>query len=123
MVQVPPQRRADLLLRPFGDDVQHVVKDPRTGDYFNLPPIESFLLKSLDGKQSVGDICESFQKSFNEPLTPEDLEEFLAIVRRQGLLAETDKPGQAPAAKPAKKFTLRRFASKILYYRKNFFDP
>src|SRR5438067_9183966 len=30
-----------LVMRPLGDDGQHVVKDLRTGTYFNLPPQRS----------------------------------------------------------------------------------
>src|SRR5262249_36828591 len=31
-----PGRRPELVIRPLGDDGQHVVKDPATGGYFRL---------------------------------------------------------------------------------------
>src|SRR5579884_4091705 len=93
--RIPPSRRADLLLRPLGDDGQHVVKDPRTGAYFNLPPQESFLLARLDGQHTVEAICKAFEVHFNEPLAPEDLDSFIEIARQQGFIAD---PAASPSA-------------------------
>src|SRR5439155_24411111 len=39
-----PARRPDLIVKPSGDTGGHVVKDPRTGQFFDLGPEESFLL-------------------------------------------------------------------------------
>ncbi len=58
---IPPARRSDLLLRPLGEDGESVVKDLRTGAYYNLGPQESFLLERLDGEQSAASICQSFE--------------------------------------------------------------
>ena len=51
--RIPPARRPELIVSPLGDQGQHVVKDPRTGEYFNLGPEESFLLLHLDGRQTA----------------------------------------------------------------------
>src|SRR5205823_5220386 len=83
---IPPQRRSELLLRPIGEQGEHVVKDPQTGAYYNLGVQESFLLGSLDGVQSVAQICAAFEARFGEPFAAEDLEAFLDVAREQHFL-------------------------------------
>ena len=92
---MPPARRPELLVRPLGDGGDHVVKDPRTGEYFNLGPQESFLLLRLDGRHTATQICGAFEAHFGEPLTGEDLEEFVSLARAQGFLRP---PGASAAA-------------------------
>src|SRR5262245_28777319 len=140
------QRRPDLLVKPFGDDGQHVVKDPVSGNYFNLPPQESFLLDQLDGTKSAEDICAAFQKRFGEALTKEDLDGFLETAREQRLLvtepAPTTPGTEQPAAQPgtgspdtalpgttadvekkAWRFRPLKIVRKMLYWRRSLFDP
>src|SRR5512135_3079166 len=99
-VTIPPARRPDLLLRPMGDDGRHVVKDLRTGKFFNLGPVESFLLLRLDGEQSDETICSAFEERFGETLTEEDLGDFLDLARDRRLLRPSGGPetaiGDAP---------------------------
>src|SRR5438093_1356836 len=95
---IPPPRRTDLLVRPLGDDGQHVVKDLRTGTYFNLPPQEAFLLAQLDGQRSADDICNAFTQHFSEPLSPDDLEQFLEVAREQKLLQPPSKTAPSKSA-------------------------
>src|SRR5947207_3877419 len=103
---IPPPRRADLVMRPLGDDGQHVVKDLRTGTYFNLPPHEAFLLTQLDGQQTADAICAAFHAQFGEPLGPDDLDGFVEVAREQGLLQPVARPAApaengTPAASPS----------------------
>ncbi len=119
--RIPPARRPDLLLRPLGDDGQHVVKDPRTGAYFNLPPQESFLLARLDGQHTVEQLCKAFEVQFSEPLTAEDLDGFIQIVRAQGFLIPD--PATAPAEPPRPPKSPLSVARRVLYFRTSFFDP
>jgi multidrug resistance efflux pump len=124
--KIPPPRRSDLLMRPLGDDGQHVVKDLRTGTYFNLPPQEAFLLTQLDGQRCSEDICAAFEKQFGEPLSPADLDEFLEVAHGQKLLAappasETPAPeGKKPSSSSSSPLKLAR---NILYFRHSVFDP
>src|SRR5687768_16422701 len=90
---IPPSRRNDLLLRPLGDGGDCVVKDLRTGDYFNLGPQESFLLERLDGEQTATAICKSFETHFGQPLTESELQEFLELARSMGFLEAVGVPG------------------------------
>jgi multidrug efflux pump subunit AcrA (membrane-fusion protein) len=113
---IPPPRRAELIVRPLGDDGQHVVKDPATGQYFNVGEQEAFLLNQLDGTQTRDVICEAFRVRFNEPFTPADLDEFVGIASSQGFLRPPGTP--AADAKPPK---ARR--QSVLYWRKSLFDP
>src|SRR6184192_543470 len=81
-----PARRRDLIVRPSEDDGAHVVKDPRTGEYFRLGPEESFLLLRLDGASSIEAACAAFERHFRQPLAPEELEEFIGMARGAGWL-------------------------------------
>src|SRR5947209_148234 len=93
LATIPPARRPDLLLRPIGDDGRHVVKDLRTGAFYNLGPVESFLLLALDGRQPAAAIAAAFEAQFGEPLEPEDLDDFVALAREQGFLRPDGVPG------------------------------
>lgn len=132
--KIPPPRRADLLMKPLGNDGQHVVKDLRTGMYFNLPPHEAFLLEQLDGKRNADVICAAFEQQFREPLTPEDLDQFLEVAAEQKLLqapgAGSDRLQAVPGDDRLKAVTTSRkgvaplrLAQSILYFRRSVFDP
>jgi len=128
---IPPRRRSDLLVRPLGDGGQCVVKDQRTGEYYNLGPQEAFLLERLDGEQTAQAICASFQKRFDQPLTEADLQEFLELARSLGFLQIIGVPGTllerpitAPLEQPAPAPALRKTQKRnILYLRFSVFDP
>lgn len=131
--EVPQARRSDLVIRSLGETDQHVVKDPGTGSYFNLGAAEVFLLNHLDGVRTSSSIREEFEKRFNEPLSDEDLQQFLDLARVQGLLlgseraspADTppvDQLGTAPFASSASP-GLYASGQSILYWRARLFDP
>src|SRR5690242_1024690 len=82
-----PPRRPDLVIRPLGDDGRHAVKDPLSGEFFQLGPQEHFLLTHLDGRRSAADVCAAFVRQFGEPLSEDELTEFLEVARAQGLLS------------------------------------
>src|SRR5438045_613166 len=122
---IPPARRADLLLRPLGDDGQHVVKDLCSGTYFSLPPVETFLLEQLDGQHTIEEICTAFEQRFREPLGADDLDQFLAVAREQGLLQPTEAPAPesaaliatAPPASSGHRWAPLVYAEQLLYFR------
>jgi putative peptide zinc metalloprotease protein len=135
-----PSRRPDLVVRPLGDHGQCVVKDPRSGAYFHLGAQEHFLLSQLDGQRNVDAVCGAFAERFGEPLSPQELREFLQLAHARGLLQSAattsdspriEAPSPRPAAKPAvpqaekpehpTSFQPRR--QNILAWRKSLFDP
>ena len=140
---IPPARRPDLLLRPIGDEGRHVVKDLRTGGFFELGPVESFLLLSLDGRQPTESIRAAYEGRFAEPLSPEDLEDFLELARGQGFLTPEGEPtsttageadaeqgqGQSSGARDSRPLAdgpvpgPSRSRQSLLYWRKTLFDP
>jgi multidrug efflux pump subunit AcrA (membrane-fusion protein) len=144
LATIPPPRRSELLLRPLGDKGDHVVKDPVTGQFFNLGPQEAFLLQRLDGQQSAEAICQAFTDKFGEALTIDDLDQFIEMARGQGFLQRTCQPvagpqrekapsvngstahGAAaccPATAPRSAPPPPRPRQSILYWRKRVFDP
>jgi putative peptide zinc metalloprotease protein len=131
LLTIPPRRRSDLLVRPLGESGDCVVKDQRSGEYFNLGPQEAFLLERLDGEQTAQAICESFAEKFGQPLTEAELGEFLELARSLGFLEIVGVPGRllerpitAPPAEPAPAPAPRKKARQsILYCRFSVFDP
>jgi hypothetical protein len=111
---IPVRRRPELVLQPAGDQQddrgEHVVKDPGTGSYFSLGAQEVFLLLLLDGRRSVGALCAAFEERFAEPLSAEDLQEFLVLAGTNGLL---DVPASPAPASPRT----------LLSWRRNLFNP
>src|SRR5262245_17718662 len=92
-----PSRRPELLVRPLGNKGQHVVKDPRTGDYYTLGEQESFLLAQLDGQHAAEDVCQAFAERFGEPLSEEDLDQFVRLAQSRGFLEMEPAGGQETA--------------------------
>src|SRR5947209_18788351 len=93
-----PVLRPDLVLRPIGDEGQHVLKDPATGVYSPLGPQEAFLLERVDGSQSPEIITRAFEERFGEPLPSEELESFVQIALDQGFLVPAGPPAPPAAA-------------------------
>ncbi len=108
-----PARRADLVIRPFKDDGSHVVKDPRTRQFFNLGPEEAFLLLALDGTKTDIELATEFESRFGSPLDTADVADFVALARSNGFVGDAT----APISRPA-----RRRGS-ILYWRTTLCDP
>jgi multidrug efflux pump subunit AcrA (membrane-fusion protein) len=141
--KVPPRRRGDLVFGSPGDNGQRVIKDPAVGAYYNLGPEEAFLLAQLDGLQSVAQICASFESQFGQPLSVDELREFVLLAATQGFLelpqpvsADSSQPEAAPANVPATLSSAagppelptppappRRLWRNLLYWRTKFFDP
>lgn len=138
-----PTRRPELIVRPLGDQGQCVVKDPRRGVYFHLGEQEYFLLSQLDGQRGADALCAdalcaAFAERFGEPLSPQELREFLDLAQARGFLqpaATSDKEPQGPSpaqatqpTAPALTDTPQHTASRprrqsILFWRKSLFDP
>jgi RND family efflux transporter MFP subunit len=116
-----PARRPDLIVKPSGDGGGHVVKDPRTGQFFDLGPEESFLLLGLDGRQTGAELAAAFEARFGSPLPAEDLEDFLGLARSLGFV--TTAPAGAAAVEPAPAPPAPARRQSILYWRKSLFDP
>jgi hypothetical protein len=98
------------VIRPLGDGGRYVVKDPRSGEFFELGDEEHFLLAQLDGQRAAEAICAAFAEHFGTPLTEEELAEFLELARAQGFLQTPDEALPKPR-------------QSIPCWRKRLFDP
>jgi hypothetical protein len=85
-----PCRRPELVSRPLGDNGSFLVRNRRAGESFTLGPQEHFLLARLDGTRSVEALRAAFAVRFGEPLTEEELEDFLHLARERGFLQGKD---------------------------------
>ena len=131
-----PRVRDDLVISPAGRGGGRVVKDLRSGAYFDLGPEEAFLLARLDGEADADDVRTAFEARFGEPLAGDDLEDFVVLVRERGLVRDVGPadevldalrawpipgagpepaPGDAPAAAAARR--------SVLFFKVHLFDP
>jgi hypothetical protein len=94
-----PTRRPELVARPFGADGAFLVRNRRSGESFQLGQAEHFLLGQLDGTRDAEDIRAAFAERFGEPLSEEELEDFLHLARERGFVQE-EKPGDGETPRP-----------------------
>jgi multidrug efflux pump subunit AcrA (membrane-fusion protein) len=129
-----PGRRPDLIFSPAGDEGGYVIKDPRAGNYFTIGEEEHFLLTQCDGQQSAASIRARFAERFGEPLEPEELDEFLGVAQKQGLLRAEAAPDSTIRASRATQTELKEADDSqprrrrvswqgLLSWRINLFDP
>ncbi len=84
---VPPPRRVDLVAWPAGRNGRYLIRSRASGESFELGPEEHFLLERLDGRRSGAAIGQEFAEHFGEPLSADDLHEFVELATERGLLA------------------------------------
>jgi putative peptide zinc metalloprotease protein len=121
-----PCRRPELTIRPLGEKGQHVVKDPRTGEFYCLGPVEYFLLMRLDGEQSAEEVAAAFEQHFGEPLSEEDLSEFVELAEARGLLRIAEckmRPAERIERIPHSALPISYFNQSLLSWRKTLWDP
>ena len=81
-----PARRPELVCCPLEENGRYLIRNRSSGESFQLGEEEHFLLERLDGRQMGEEICRAFVEQFDEPLTAEDLDEFVQMAAERGLL-------------------------------------
>jgi Sulfotransferase domain len=119
-----PARRAELTAWPAGSNGSFLVRNRQSGDTFQLGEPEHFLLGRLDGRHSAVEVCSSFAERFGQPLSADELADFLTLAEQRGLLQSeaadqrlaTDGFEKAsPPTRPAGGLSrLRRVAGRLL---------
>ena len=71
------------------------VRDPRTGERFEIDDRERFLMSLMDGRHELAAILDAFQTRYEEPLRRRFLREFVEQLRTQGLLAGEEAAEEA----------------------------
>ncbi len=92
-----PKLRSDLSRVRTRDEngLVNTVIDPLSGEAFEFGEEEGFLLTCLDGTSGPDATMSRFREKFDLDITPEQLDEFIAMLRGWHLL---DEPGAAEAA-------------------------
>lgn len=123
-----PARKPNLVMRPFGDDGEFVVKNPALRTYHKMGEQEFFLLEQLDGQRSAAEVLAAFEAKFGDPLSIDELQEFIEIASQRELLND-GRTGSAAANDdddeeddlPIEAGTKKK--QSWLYFRYSFFDP
>ena len=113
-----PKLRSDLVIRQQkqGDASIFVFKDPVTGRFFRFREPEYFIARQLDGLSSLDLVRQRAQEKFGCDLPWETLEQFIATLRRVGLLENEVTQGDRTTS-PG------RIGGALLYLRFKAFDP
>src|SRR5213593_3859779 len=88
--------RPDLVIRPqpYEGRTHYVVKDPVGLRYFRFKEEEYFLLKNLDGKHSLEEVREDYEREFRpQKIEIEELARFASQLTQAGI-ATVDTPRQ-----------------------------
>lgn len=121
-----PTLHPDLVLRPFGKPGEFVAKHRRLGTYHKLGEFEYFLLLQLDGQRSAREVRDAFEQKFAEPLSREELADFVAMAEKQGLVGHGTPEQTNADGDEDDDFTTpasQRRSQHILNFRYSFFDP
>jgi hypothetical protein len=81
-----PARRPDVTTWRTGDGA-YCVEDACRGAVYQLGEQEQFLLAQCDGRQSLEAARHAFAERFGQPLTAEELDEFLRLAAEEQLIA------------------------------------
>ena len=121
-----PRLRGDLEFSPSigGEPNITIVKDPRCGRFYRFGPVETFILRQLDGATELGRIRERAEKQFGAPLDRETCDAFIASLRQRDLLEVGNSPETKTKAKTTRRsWVRRRIKGSLLYLRFKVFDP
>jgi len=126
---VPLRMRPDLAAcqQRFQGRVSWIIKEPLGLRYFRFKEEEYFLLRQLDGRTSLSDLKDRFERRFQpQKISAEELQNFLASLHRRGLVL-SDRPGQGTQLSARRRERRRRerlgAALNILSIRFRGIDP
>ncbi|MCE9552524.1 MAG: biotin/lipoyl-binding protein [Planctomycetes bacterium] len=121
--------RGDLVVRrqQYQGEVAWIVKDPLKLSYFRFRDEEYALLTMFDGRVSLDDIRQQFERQFMpRRISVEEIARFIGELYRSGLIV-ADVPGQAEQFRKRQDENQRKkvltAASSVLALRLPVFDP
>lgn len=118
-----PSRRAELVCWPGENHGHFLVRNRQTGETFQLGEQEQFLLARLDGRHSVEQIRAAFTERFGQPLSDDELAEFVQLADERGLLqrercdAVLTTPPRVPRPAPCRRHdrsTIQHVTARLL---------
>jgi len=104
-----PEFRKDLEIIPRvaeGKSYGYIIKDPQSGEIFELGEEEYFLCGQLDGRTELTTIQARFEERFHNSLIFDHLDAFIRQIETQGLLVSKTKGPFAPEYSTIKKHRL-----------------
>lgn len=100
-----PCRKGELVFWTAANEGTYLVRNRHAGQTYQLGEEEHFLLARIDGRHSAEQLCLAFADHFGQPLSAEELEEFLDLGNERGLLQPAGAAATAgcishPSAQP-----------------------
>lgn len=132
ITEIPTPVSTDVRVSAADKDGISVVKSAGRQRYLRMGMQEAFLLSSLDGTQTVSEIAERFEQRFGEPISVDDVREFVTLAKEAGLLKRSKRRIQKDAASDKVPRNLgelfRRSVKQAkkqspLFFRVKLFDP
>nr|WP_234433783.1 ATP-binding cassette domain-containing protein [Streptomyces rimosus] len=101
LLDASPRRASELALGPAvlrGPRTVHLVKDRRTGRFFEVGAKEHFVIERLDGSRTLRDIGAEYAAAYGRALDEKAWSAILGTLWRRSFLDAPSAPGPAPAA-------------------------
>lgn len=127
--QYPPALSADVVVSEPDAQGRRVFKNSRKNKYIQTGEQESFLLLMFDNSATYAEIARAYEARFEEPITCEEINEFVDLARSKRLVSRRTSSGDesrevktgffAWVARTIKK--ARR--TNPFFFRVSFFDP
>ncbi|MFC5720529.1 peptidase M50 [Streptomyces gamaensis] len=107
LLEQRPALRAEVLLSAAlrrGTAMVHLVKDPGSGQSFEVGVKEHFLMSRLDGSRTLAGIGEEYARHFGRRLGEANWRQLLGLLGERGLLEGADPPTREPEQRPRATF-------------------
>ncbi len=113
-----PTLRRDLPIsrQETPDGPVLIIKEPASGRFFRLGPVEQFIAELFDGTHSLDDVRRQVEERFDAPLSEGTILAFVHKLETSGLLTSSKKSA-------LKRPDRRRIRGNLLYLRWPLFDP
>ena len=100
LAHAQPLRAPEIRIGPamlHGTRTVHLVKDPRSGRFFQIGPKERFIVERLDGMTTLSEIGHQYAAEFGRVMSESSWSTVLSELWRRGFLATAPTPAADPA--------------------------
>ncbi len=119
-----PLFRPDIIVSPQEAEGQkfYILKDPISRKFFRVKEPEYFIIRQLDGKTTVEQICQKLQEEFNLSATSEVIQSFISQLNNYGFLVSEEASRETTRLAYQTQRPKSLF-QKIIFVKLKAFDP